>query len=336
MTNHATLRSFTFRDFDAYASSIVDADVNIKLPRLDRSHWTMQYINFPDSINIQVAYEGSGSISAGAVQDDGFVLFVAEGDCQGNGVRIDRDSVLLMPPGKEFCNPSKGETEWLAVFIPYATAEATDLITSRDVIGNTARVIHPSRGTVERLRSLIKRYVAGAQVEPGLLQEFASVTSFRKALAESVKDCLFVDAAKSRRVTGRPRTVDAKLIASAIELIEDSPEATPTLPDLVEALGVSERSVRTGFQNYLGVSPQKYIDLSRLHRARKQLLTSSFPDATVTKVAAQLGMWDFGRFAARYQATFGERPSETLRQHKKSTSMKRRANPRVPGNASSE
>ena len=39
-----------------------------------------------------------------------------------------------MPPGKEFSNPTKGENEWMAVFIPYAIAEATELITSRDVI----------------------------------------------------------------------------------------------------------------------------------------------------------------------------------------------------------
>ena len=276
----------------------------------------MQYINLPDSINIQVAYEGSGSISAGAVRDNGFVLFLVEGDCQGNGVRIDRDSVLLMPPGKEFCNPSKGETEWLAVFIPYATAEATDLITSRDVIGNTARVIHPSRGATDRLRSLIKQYVAGAKVEPNLLQEFASVTSFRKALAESVKDCLFVDAAKSRRVTGRPRTVDGRLIASAIELIEDSPEPILALEELVAALHVSKRSIQAGFQKYMGVSPHKYMELCGLHRARRQLAAGSLPETTVTKVAAEVGMWDFGRFAARYRAFFGELPSETLTRRK--------------------
>ena len=319
MTNHATLRSFTFRDFDAYASSIADADVNMKLPRVDRSHWTMQYINLPGSINIQVAYEGSGSISAGAVQDDGFVLFLAEGDCQGNGVRIDRDSVFLMPPGKEFCNPSKGETEWLAVFIPYATAEATDLITSRDVIGNTARVIHPSRGATDRLRSLIKRYVAGAQVEPGLLQEVASVASFSQVLADCVKDCLFVDDAKSDSRAGRPPTVHSKLIVTAVELIEDSPEPILALEELVAALDVSKRSIQAGFQKYMGVSPHKYMELCGLHRARRQLAAGSLTETTVTKVAAEVGMWDFGRFAARYRAFFGELPSETLKRRAQST-----------------
>ena len=128
-----------------------------------------------------------------------------------------------------------------------------------------------------------------------------------------MKDCLCVDAAaKLERRTGRPQTVDGKLIATAIELIEDSPEPMLPLEELVAALGVSKRSIQTGFQKHLGVSPRTYAELCRLHRARKQLAAGSLAKTTVTKVAAQLGMWDFGRFAARYRALFGERPSETL------------------------
>ena len=291
----------------------------MKLPRLDRSLWMMQQINLPGEINIQVAYEGSGSIPAGAVRDDGFVLFLAEGDCRANGERVDRDSVFLMPPEKEFSNPTKGENEWMAVFIPYATAEATQLIESRDVIGNSARVVHPSRGVAERLRSHIKRFFVSAGAEPHVLQEVTAVTSFRETLAECVKDCLFVDTATSERTTGRPPTVDGQLIVTAVELIEDSPEPILALDELVAALDVSKRSIQTGFQKYLGVSPRKYMELCRLHKARKQLAAGSLPETTVTKVAAQLGMWDFGRFAARYRALFGERPSETLKRRAQST-----------------
>ena len=113
MSSLATMKSDRFGDFDEFASSIEDADMSMKLPRLDRSLWSMLHVSLPDSINIQVAYEGSGSIPCGAVREDGFVLFLAEGDCRGNGKRIDRDSVFLMPPGKEFSNPTKGENEYI-------------------------------------------------------------------------------------------------------------------------------------------------------------------------------------------------------------------------------
>ena len=274
----------------------------------------MQYINLSDSIHVQVTNEGSGSLATGAIREDGFMLFLIEGDCRANGEHLDRDSVFLIPPGTEFCVSNDRAVHWMTLFVPLAAAEATEMMTPLfDIIGNSPRVVHPSRGATDRLRSRIKRFVVGAQAEPGLLQEVASLTSFREVLADCVKDCLFVDAAKSERRTGRPPTVDGKLIATAVELIEDSPEPILALEELVAALGVSKRSVQTGFRDYLGVSPRRYMDLCRLHRARRQLVAGSLPEATVTKVATELGMWDFGRFAARYRALFGERPSETLR-----------------------
>ncbi len=312
MGTQATLRSSSFRDFDAFAASIEDADMSMKLPRLDRSFWSMQQITLPDSINIQVAYEGSGSIPAGAVRDDGFVLFLAEGDCQANGEQVDRDSVFLMPPGKEFCNPTKGENEWMGIFIPCEIAEQSELITSRDAIGSSARVVRPSPGAAVRLRTCIKKFVVGAKVEPSLLHEVASISTFRELLAACVKDCLVI-ATHSQHKMGRPATVDAKLITSALELIEDAPESISTIPELVARLGVSERAVQTGFKKFLGISPQRYMELSRLHYARKRLLTVPLTEASVTKVAAQIGMWDFGRFAGRYTKLFGEKPSEKLR-----------------------
>ena len=44
MRNLATLRSDTYRDFDAYAAAIEDADLCMRLPRLERSYWAMQHL----------------------------------------------------------------------------------------------------------------------------------------------------------------------------------------------------------------------------------------------------------------------------------------------------
>ena len=82
--------------------------------------------------------------------------------------------------------------------------------------------------------------------------------------------------------------------------------------DLVVATGVPERTLRDGFQKYVGVSPSGYIQISRLSRARARLMHPEGPDTTVTRIAASVGMWDFGRFAKRYRTAFGESPSQTL------------------------
>ena len=116
---------------------------------------------------------------------------------------------------------------------------------------------------------------------------------------------------------GRPSVIDLGLISSAIEMIEDLPNDVVTIKDLVAATGVSHRTLQAGFQRFLGTSPQKYLQLRRLHQARKLLRDPQNGYDTVTQVAATLGLWDFGRFASRYQQVFGELPSTTLQRTRK-------------------
>lgn len=73
------------------------------------------------------------------------------------------------------------------------------------------------------------------------------------------------------------------------------------------------RTLRNGFNKYLGVSPQRYLQLRRLHNARSLLQKAQPEEVKVSEVATKLGMWDLGRFATRYLSLFGESPSATLR-----------------------
>ena len=85
-----------------------------------------------------------------------------------------------------------------------------------------------------------------------------------------------------------------------------------TIDGLVGMTCASERALRRGFQRYFGLPPCQYRQLRRLHQARRLLRDGHPQEVNVTGIAAQLGMWDFGRFAQRYRHLFGERPSDTL------------------------
>ena len=97
------------------------------------------------------------------------------------------------------------------------------------------------------------------------------------------------------------------------EAFEAAPETAIPMAVLVQATNVSERSLRAGFRKYLGMSPTQYMRLRTLNRARQRLAASRADQASVAKVATDLGVWDLGRFAARYRQLFGELPSATLR-----------------------
>ena len=77
-------------------------------------------------------------------------------------------------------------------------------------------------------------------------------------------------------------------------------------------LGVSRRTLQSGFQHLLGTSPLAYLKAVRLHQARRALKRVG----SVTEAATGCGFWHFGHFAHDYQALFGEKPSETLRRHR--------------------
>ena len=60
------------------------------------------------------------------------------------------------------------------------------------------------------------------------------------------------------------------------------------------------------------MSPTEFMRRRRLHAVRRKLTTSDSV-TTVSKVAAEYGFTEFGRFALTYRRLFGVRPSESLR-----------------------
>jgi transcriptional regulator GlxA family with amidase domain len=95
-------------------------------------------------------------------------------------------------------------------------------------------------------------------------------------------------------------------------VVEENPDQPLYIPELCRAIGVSERTLRVCCQEQLGVGPKRYLQLRRLHLARRALRAARRDAATVTDIATRYGFWHFGRFAGEYQLLFDEAPSVTL------------------------
>ena len=80
---------------------------------------------------------------------------------------------------------------------------------------------------------------------------------------------------------------------------------------LAAAAGVSERTLHDGFRRFRATTPMGRLTALRLAAARRRLLDAS--RVTVGRVAAEVGFFQFGRFAGAYRKAFGELPSATLR-----------------------
>jgi len=86
-----------------------------------------------------------------------------------------------------------------------------------------------------------------------------------------------------------------------------------SLADMVEASGVSARSLHAGFRRFRNVTPMGYLKNYRLELARRQLLIGIDQGLTVTDIAMSSGFTHLSKFARDYYERFNERPSTTLR-----------------------
>lgn len=122
------------------------------------------------------------------------------------------------------------------------------------------------------------------------------------------------DARKVSRCLGR-RTIPRTLIVDkAMGFVTAHADEHLNMETLVDAVGVSERTLRTAFYTQFGMAPIRYLRHRRLTHVYQSLRDSNNLETTVSEIAARFGFFEFGRFARDYQLIFGECPSETLRQ----------------------
>ena len=80
-----------------------------------------------------------------------------------------------------------------------------------------------------------------------------------------------------------------------------------SVPKLAELIHVSESRLIHLFKEEMGVSPLKYINAVRLHKAKRLLEEDEYP---VMEVAAVVGFSDYNHFGRMFRERFGCTPAE--------------------------
>lgn len=102
------------------------------------------------------------------------------------------------------------------------------------------------------------------------------------------------------------------IVERATSYLDARGAAPIRLPELCDAVGCSERTLRAAFLKFYGVGPHRYLCVRRLHLIRAALLMADPSHETVAGVVLRLGITDGGRMARDYLQLFGEYPSTTL------------------------
>ncbi len=176
----------------------------------------------------------------------------------------------------------------------------------------TYQVTHPNLHLTNLFRALVSQIMTAAN---GL--QFESALTMKCAVMELLNLTALIlkgrQAAAEPNKTGRPRFMRQKIIRHCQELEEKRTSELFFVKELAAACGVSERTLRTAFNENFGTGPAHYFQLRQLHQVNRVLRASDPETKSVTDILVENGIWDFGRFASRHLRLFGKRPSKTLR-----------------------
>lgn len=116
----------------------------------------------------------------------------------------------------------------------------------------------------------------------------------------------------SARLNGSRPEVASWQVRRAAEYIEANWDQPITIEALAVVTQSSARSLFASFKKTHGCSPMTFVKQVRLQHAR-DLLMHAGSNISVTSVAFGCGFNNLGHFAKDYYASFGERPSDTLK-----------------------
>lgn len=212
--------------------------------------------------------------------------------------------------GQMFYERTHGPTEWGTLSLP--TSEAASLFVAtagHDVTAPRDPLrIMPKPEALDRFLQLHAEIVAFGESAPdsSVLREVrrALKQTMIEAAAAALDTKEVLEESQAQRSHGR-------ILRRFRRLLEDNEDRPLYIPEVCLAIGTPERSLRECFQQRLGMSPKQYLNVRRLHLARRALLKTN-RGSKVTEIAMQFGFWHLGRFAQAYQQVHGERPSATL------------------------
>jgi AraC-like DNA-binding protein len=166
---------------------------------------------------------------------------------------------------------------------------------------------------VAQLRDFLLGLIGAVTAAPQLLRNPVTVRSIEADLIRNAVAAVHVpDGNPSGLRANAARIGRGRLVARVLEYVRATDPVSLSIPQLCEAAAVEQRSLEYAFRDTFDLTPFSFLKLRRLHSARHRLLLAEPADMAVSDIAYQEGFYHLGRFAAAYQSTFGEYPSETL------------------------
>lgn len=136
----------------------------------------------------------------------------------------------------------------------------------------------------------------------------------QRMLSDSILRLIFEVLKKTTPINEQPinQSNRAKGVRMVIDYLHNYAEQVPTIPELCNIAKLSERNLQYGFNEYLGVTPIRYLRLVRLNGVKRDLVLAHPKKDRIVDIALNWGFIELGRFSGEYRRLFQELPSVTL------------------------
>ncbi len=243
------------------------------------------------------------------------ILFVTDPyqpTMQINGIETSRHQLAMFGLDRPYYLRSSATCGWGTMSLtPEDLAAAGEAIIGRPVTPPSfPRSISPPAPVASRLLRLHEAAGHLAKTAPDILAKQEVARAIEEALLEPMILCVTEGESDRVRNVHRHR---ARVMRRLEEVLTSTPDRPLYMPQLCATVGASYTTLRDCCQEYLGMSPKRYLWLRRMHLVHRALRSAGPEKTTVTEIATDYGFWELGRFAVAYRSLFGEAPSAALR-----------------------
>jgi AraC-like DNA-binding protein len=243
------------------------------------------------------------------------ILFATQprqAEMQVSGIETPQDQIAVIGSHGPYYLRSSAASRWGTMSLKSEDLAAV----SEAIVGHPVtppsfpQWTRPPAPVVSRLLQLHEAAGHLAETAPDILAKPQVAQAIEEALVEVMILCLTEGHSGDVRIVHRHR---ATVMQRLEEVLTSTPDRPLYMPQLCATVGASYTTLRDCCQEYLGMSPGRYLWLRRMHLARRALRVADAEKTTVTEIATDHGFWELGRFAVAYRSLFGEPPSAALR-----------------------
>jgi AraC-like DNA-binding protein len=229
-----------------------------------------------------------------------------------NGIELEPGNIILHGQGETLYRLTRGPSDWgLISLTPQHLSAWGNTLAGLDLVAPAvSRILRPSPFDAA---SLSRHYVKAcrlAETKPKLLAHPEVSRAIEQELLRTLVNCLTSN--EAHEYSG-PERFHLTIMERYEQALAKYPERQLQIPQLCATIGVSEGTLRTCCDKFLGMSPARHIRLQRLAKVRAALRHAGSSTATVADIARHFGFWELGHFSGFYKSVFGELPSATLR-----------------------